>query len=142
MGDSVPKHTGPNSLTDTHPRTERLQNPTHHQRESPEMEKLVHQRCSSCLPIQLFGVEIHSLLSPGPGLVGTTKVYSGVGADIVMESLRSSTVGPILSEWLRPDFVQLSAKRAGGSRCPFISSSATDSSRGARSSNPPEARLF
>jgi hypothetical protein len=38
MGDSVPKHTGPNSLTDTHPRTERLQNPPdHHQRESPEM---------------------------------------------------------------------------------------------------------
>ena len=27
------------------------------------------------------------LLSPGPWLVGTTKVYSGVGADIVMESL-------------------------------------------------------
>ena len=35
MGDSVPKHTGPISLTDTHPRTEHLQNPTdHHQRES------------------------------------------------------------------------------------------------------------
>jgi hypothetical protein len=28
MGDSVPKHTGPISLTDTHPRTEHLQNPT------------------------------------------------------------------------------------------------------------------
>src|SRR6266581_37572 len=42
MGGSVPKHTGPNSLTDTHPRTERLQNLTdHHQRESPEMEKPV-----------------------------------------------------------------------------------------------------
>jgi hypothetical protein len=27
------------------------------------------------------------LLSPGPWLVGTTKVYSGVGADIVMESI-------------------------------------------------------
>jgi hypothetical protein len=26
------------------------------------------------------------LLSPGPWLVGTTKVYSGVGADIAMES--------------------------------------------------------
>jgi hypothetical protein len=26
------------------------------------------------------------LLSPGPWLVATTKVYSGVGADIVMES--------------------------------------------------------
>jgi hypothetical protein len=40
MGDSVPKHTGPNSLTDTHPRTERLQNPTDHPpRESPEMER-------------------------------------------------------------------------------------------------------
>jgi integrase len=30
MGDSVPKHTGPISLTDTHPRTEHLQNPTEH----------------------------------------------------------------------------------------------------------------
>ncbi len=66
MGDSVPKHTGPNSLTDTHPRTERLQNPTdHYQRESPEMERSVHQRCSSGLPIQLFGVEIHSFLPHG-----------------------------------------------------------------------------
>ena len=27
------------------------------------------------------------LLSPGPWLVATTKVYSGVGADIVMESI-------------------------------------------------------
>jgi hypothetical protein len=27
------------------------------------------------------------LLSPGPWLVGTTKAYSGVGADIVMESI-------------------------------------------------------
>ena len=52
MGDSVPKHTGPNSLTDTHPRTERLQNLTDdHPRESPEMERPVQQRCSSCLPI-------------------------------------------------------------------------------------------
>src|SRR5258708_18267224 len=31
------------------------------------------------------------LLSPEPWLVGTTKVYSGLGADIVMESLRSLT---------------------------------------------------
>jgi hypothetical protein len=39
---SVPKHAGLNSLTDTHPRTERLQNLTdHHQRESPEMERAV-----------------------------------------------------------------------------------------------------
>ena len=66
MGDSVPKHTGPNSLTDTHPRTERLKNPTdHHQRESPEMERPIHQRRSSCLPMQLFGVEIHSFLPNG-----------------------------------------------------------------------------
>ena len=32
MGDSVPKHTRPISLTDTHPRTEHLQNPTAHHR--------------------------------------------------------------------------------------------------------------
>jgi hypothetical protein len=31
------------------------------------------------------------LLSPGPWLVGTTKVYSGVGADIVMESITLKT---------------------------------------------------
>ena len=32
------------------------------------------------------------LLSPEPWLVSATKVYSGVGADIVMESFHSSTV--------------------------------------------------
>jgi hypothetical protein len=31
------------------------------------------------------------LLSPGPWLVGTTKVYPGVGADIVMESIALKT---------------------------------------------------
>jgi len=66
MGDSVPKHTGPISLTDTHPRTEHLQNPTdHHPTESPEMERPVPQRCSSCLPMQLLGVEVHSFLPDG-----------------------------------------------------------------------------
>ncbi len=39
MGDSVPKHTGPNSLTDTLPRTERLRNPTDHQQKSPQRWK-------------------------------------------------------------------------------------------------------
>jgi len=39
MGDSVPKHTGPNSLTDTHPRTEHLQNPTAHHRSKPQRWK-------------------------------------------------------------------------------------------------------
>jgi hypothetical protein len=33
------------------------------------------------------------LLSPGPWLVGTTKVYPGVGADIVMESLQLNDLG-------------------------------------------------
>ena len=32
------------------------------------------------------------LLSPEPWLVGTTQVYSGTGADIVMESFHSSTI--------------------------------------------------
>jgi hypothetical protein len=36
------------------------------------------------------------LLSPGPWLVGTTKAYSGVGADIVMESI--TLIRAILSE--------------------------------------------
>ena len=40
MGDSVPKHMpGPISLTDTHPRTEHLQNPTAHQRSKPQRWK-------------------------------------------------------------------------------------------------------
>jgi hypothetical protein len=66
MGDSVPKHTGPISLTDTHLEPERLENPTdHHQRESSEMERPHSARHSSCLPIQLFGVEPHSLLPNG-----------------------------------------------------------------------------
>jgi hypothetical protein len=33
------------------------------------------------------------LLSPGPWLVGTTKVYPGVGADIVMESITLTELG-------------------------------------------------
>jgi hypothetical protein len=54
---------GPTGSTDTHPRTERLENPIdHHQKESPEMERDLHQRRSSCLLIQFFGVEIHSFL--------------------------------------------------------------------------------
>ena len=60
MGDSVPKHTGPNSLTDTYPRTERLQNPTDHHRRITGDEKARWSESSSCLPIQLLGVEIHS----------------------------------------------------------------------------------
>jgi hypothetical protein len=39
MGDSVPKHTGPISLTDTHPRTEHLQNPTAHHWSKPQRWK-------------------------------------------------------------------------------------------------------
>ena len=46
MDDSVPKHLGPISLTDTHPRTEHLQNPTAHPaKTTAEMEKPVAQRC-------------------------------------------------------------------------------------------------
>ena len=65
MGDSVPKHTGPISLTDTHPRTElsRTRPPT--TGEIRAMESLFTQRCSSCLPMQLFGVETHSFLPHG-----------------------------------------------------------------------------
>jgi hypothetical protein len=66
MGDSVPEHTGAISLTDTHLEPERLENPTdHHQRESSEMERPHSQRHSSCLPIQLFGVELHPFLPNG-----------------------------------------------------------------------------
>ena len=39
MGDSVPEHTGPISLTDTHPRTEHLQNPTAHHWSKPQRWK-------------------------------------------------------------------------------------------------------
>jgi hypothetical protein len=39
MGDSLPKDTGPISLTDTHPRTEHLQNPTATARENPSNGK-------------------------------------------------------------------------------------------------------
>ena len=51
MGDSVPKHTGPNSLTDTHPRTERLQNPTDHHRRITGAGKACSSESSSGLPI-------------------------------------------------------------------------------------------
>src|SRR5229473_8605140 len=36
------------------------------------------------------------LLSPGPWLVGTTKAYSGIGADIVMESITLTDPVPLL----------------------------------------------
>ena len=51
MGDSVPKHTGPNSLTDTHPRTEHLQNPTDHHRSITGAGKACSSESSSGLPI-------------------------------------------------------------------------------------------
>jgi hypothetical protein len=49
MGDSLPRQTRPNSLTDTRPRIERLQNPTDHrwrihqrwETDFPEMLKLL-----------------------------------------------------------------------------------------------------
>src|SRR6266567_651238 len=43
------------------------------------------------------------LLSPEPWLVSATKVYSGVGADIVMESLHSSTGGSERNRLLTPN---------------------------------------
>jgi hypothetical protein len=64
MGDSVPQHTGPNSLIDTHPRTERLRTRPTTTRESTEMEDLS-QRRSSCLRFQLSGVEVHPFLPHG-----------------------------------------------------------------------------
>ena len=39
MGDSVPKHTGPISLTDTHPEPSVAENRPTTTRESPEMER-------------------------------------------------------------------------------------------------------
>ena len=62
MGDSVPKHTGPISLTDTHPRTELSrtrptttgENPRDGEPASPERLKL--------LADALFGIETHSFL--------------------------------------------------------------------------------
>ena len=65
MGDSVPKHTRPISLTDTHPRTELSRTGATTTGENPEMESPLHQRGSSCLPMQLFGVETHSFLPDG-----------------------------------------------------------------------------
>jgi hypothetical protein len=63
ISDSVPEHTGPNSLTDTHlePSVSRTR-PTTTRGESPEMERPLPQRRSSFLPMQLCGVEIHSFL--------------------------------------------------------------------------------
>jgi hypothetical protein len=65
IGDSLPKHTRPSSLTDTHPRIERLQNPTDHHWENDQRWKTDSQRSSSCLLIYLFGVEIHPFLPNG-----------------------------------------------------------------------------
>ena len=43
MGDSVPQHTGPNSLIDTHPRTERLRTRPTTTRENPRRWKAGHR---------------------------------------------------------------------------------------------------
>ncbi len=59
MGDSVPKHTGPISLTDTHPRTEHLQNPTALQRRKPQRWKA----CSSEM-LKLFVAAIVGRRTP------------------------------------------------------------------------------
>ena len=65
MGDSVPKHTGPNSLTDT------SSNRASPEPDRPPPERIAgdgmafYQRRSSCLPMQLFGVEIDSFLPHG-----------------------------------------------------------------------------
>jgi hypothetical protein len=75
----------------------------------------------------LLSLIIVRLLSPGPWLLGTTKVYSGVGADIVMESITPTTTVAILSTeggvglhaslncaQLRPLRVPISALEFGG----------------------------
>jgi len=65
MGDSVPKRTGPISLTDTHlePSVSRTRPTT--TRENRRNEKACYQRRSSGLPMQLFGVETYSFLPNG-----------------------------------------------------------------------------
>src|SRR5260370_1955894 len=61
ISDSVPKHTGPNSLTDTHlePSVSRTR-PTTTRENRRRWKGPLHQRRSSFLPMQLCGVEIHS----------------------------------------------------------------------------------
>ena len=65
MGDSVPKHTGPISLTDTH------LEPSVREPDRPPPERIAgdemawYQRRSSGLPMQLFGVETYSFLPNG-----------------------------------------------------------------------------
>ena len=65
MSDSVPKHTRPTSLTDTHPRTELSEPERPITRENPEMGSPLHRRGSSGLPMQLLGIETHSFLPHG-----------------------------------------------------------------------------
>ena len=55
MGDSVPKHTGPISSTDTHPRTEHLQNPTAHRRRKPQRWKACSSEMLKLLVAAIFG---------------------------------------------------------------------------------------
>ncbi len=66
MGDSVPRHTGPISLTDTplEPSIFRTR-PTTTREKIPEMKRPLPQRCSNCLLLQPFRVEAHSFLPQG-----------------------------------------------------------------------------
>src|SRR5882724_4371025 len=56
------------------------------------------------------------LLSPEPWLVSATKVYSGMGADIVMESLHSLIHGKARLETMTEDQRKESARKAAQAR--------------------------
>src|SRR5512133_1098635 len=71
MGDSLPRHTGPISLTDTplEPSIFRTR-PAIIAEKFREMKRLLPQRCSSCWSLQLFGVETRSFLPDGQSDAG------------------------------------------------------------------------
>src|SRR4029077_20291708 len=101
MGDSVPKHIRADPVDSYSPRSERLDNLTDPlQRESSEMERPHSARPSSCLPMQLFRVELRSFLPNGERNGGHLSVQGETRHRRPYPFLYQSTIE--IAEWSRP----------------------------------------
>ena len=104
MSDSVLRHTGPISLTDTPLEPSICRTLSHHATEKfPEMKKALPQRCSSGLSLQLFGVETRSFLPQGQSDTGDLArqgetSHSGTHSTFHPGGIKISGPGRVLAE--------------------------------------------
>ncbi len=103
MGDSVPKHNGGDLIDGYSPRTERLENPTdHHQKETSEMERPHSARHSSCLPIQLLGIELHSRGAQRLRFADRGTSVAPAARSRTMQSVKAALQRMSGQRWLQP----------------------------------------